>query len=349
PGTSALRPAARAQPGTPVLLSDVATLAGVPAEALSGITVLAAASADWQSLDAAAIRAAIDQQADPVWGHLTLLGVECRIRAITPPAAPLEAVQEAAAAAASPTDPTTVRAVIERRLAAAFECEPADLRLEFAERDADLLGQTAIGRTVDVQPTGFSERLPLRITIYEGERILLTEAIRVDVLIQRGVAVAPAALSRGHVLEASDLLPDVRWLPPDVRPLPIDHAPGLVVRTRISAGQPVSVRDVESPILVRRGQTRQVHAVDGAISLQIPARALEDGREGEVIRCVTLAAPQPATSRAGRAGARPPGRGTARPEPREFLARLAAPGLAVAVDADDQPEAESTPPEEIAP
>jgi flagella basal body P-ring formation protein FlgA len=325
-GTITLRPAARVEPGAPVLLSDIAALDGPAAEALAAVTVAPAATTDWQSLDAAAIRAAIDTQADPVWGHLALVGAQCRVRALGAAANAAAEIDPQSAAAPTPTDPTTVRAVIESRLAAALACTPADLRLEFSERDHELIAQTALGRTVDVQPTGFSERLPLRLTIFQGEQLLTSTSIRVGVLVRRQVAVTPAALPRGHVIAASDLIPDTRWLPPDIRPVAIDDAPGLVLRTRLTPGASIASTDVETPILVRRGQQLTVHSVDGAVSLQVRARAMEEGREGDTIRCESIAPPQARSARAQRAPRR---------ESREFLARVIGPGLAVAVQDGD--------------
>lgn len=329
-GAIRLLPAARVEPGAPVTLADVATLSGPPAEALGHIILLPdGAGAAWTLLDAAAVRDAINEQARPVWGHLTLQGVGCAVRSLSSGPAVEPAMASDGHAEAAPTDPTTVRAVIEQRLAAAFDCSVADLRLEFDDRDAELLATSAIGRTVDAQPTGLSERLPLRVTVYEADRILRAEALRVQVLVRRDVAVSRTVLPRGHVIAEEDLLTDIRWLPPDLRPIPPALAVGMVARNRIAAGEPLSARDAETPILVRRGQTIQVHAVGGAVSLQIPARALEDGREGDIIRCASITA-------AGRSG-------SAREAPREFLARMAGPGIAVAVD-EPTPELPATEP-----
>lgn len=327
-GTITLRPVARVAPGRPITLADVARLEGGPADALASVIVLPDGAADgWEALGVEAIRGAIDGQADPIWGHLALLGTECRIRALAPAPA-VVAVDGEPEAAAVATEPNSVRAVIERRLAAAFECEIGDLRLEFAERDSELLAVSALGRTVDVQPTGFSERLPLRVTVYEGERIVRAESIRVAVLIRRTVVIVPGGLSRGDLIDPTDLVTDIRWLAPDLVPIAPEAAPGMVMHNRIMPGAALCARDVEAPLVIRRGEALRVHSVGGAVSLQIPARALENGREGDVIRCVTIMGP---TTR----GPRERGR--------EFLARLAGPGIAVAVDesAESEVSAES--------
>lgn len=328
-GSISLRHAVRVEPGRPVLLADVASLDGPPAAALAGVVLLeAGADSVWTVLDAAAVRAAIEDQAAPVWGRLALVGAEVRVRAVAP-AASVETPRDAGPnPSPAPADPASVRAVIEHRLAAALECAPEDLRLEFSDRDAALLALSAIGRVVDVQPTGFSARLPLRITVYEGERIISSTAIRVGVLVRRSVAVAPAGLARAAIIRADDLALDVRWLAPDLRSVDPAEAAGLLVRARVAPGAPITWREVEAPLAVRRGEMVQVHAAGGAVSIQIPARALDAGRVGEVIRLSTLDGP--AGDR--RAGAR------------EILGRIAAPGIAVIVDdaAHTQPAMEPT-------
>jgi len=322
-GSIHLRPVARVAADRPVTLADIARLDGPSADALASIIVLDSGALEaWTTLDAAAIRAAIDDQADPVWGHLTLLGSTCQVRSLAPLAPTTDPTGDTTSAALAPTEPTSVRAVLEQRLAHAFNCTIADLRLDIADRDAALMALSAIGRTVDVQPTGYSERLPLRITIYQGERILRSDAIRVGVLIRRTVALATAGLDRDHLIADADLTTDTRWMPPDLTPISPEQAVGLITRTRVAPGEPLITRDVETPLVIRRGQTLQVHAALGAISLQIPARALQDGRTGDTIRCVTLTTPTTGP------------RGQRRPQDlaREFLARLAGPGIAVAVD-----------------
>lgn len=329
-GSITIRPVARVASTDPVTLADIASLDGPGAEALGGVVVLDAAEAAWRTLELGDIRAAIDAQADPVWGHLVLAGSACRVRATAPLAAIEPAPMSGEGVEAIPADPTIVRAFIERRLALALSCEPDDLRLEFDARDEDLLRTSAIGRTVDVQPTGFSARMPLRVEIFEGDRLIDSRALRVGVLVRREVLVTPVALSRGEVLRPDDLIREQRWLEPDVRP--IAEPADLIVRARIAPGQVIEAKHVELPLLARRGQTITAHSVDGAVSLQIPARALEEGRAGDVVRCETIGPPS-AARRGGSA--------------RQILVRLAAPGIGVVVTQDDDEDLATSPPAAI--
>ncbi|MCB9840959.1 MAG: flagellar basal body P-ring formation protein FlgA [Phycisphaeraceae bacterium] len=329
-GQITLRPAVRVTGNGPVTLADIADLSGHPAEALAGVVVLETASASWATLDLDAIRAAIDAQARPVWGLIALSGSACRVRSIATAAdAAPPGAGDGEASPTPPTDPTTVRAVVEHRLAAALGCTVADLRLEFDDRDTALLAMSAIGRTVDAQPTGFSERMPLRITIYEHEQILRAEQVRVGVLVRRHVAVASSTLARGVALTEAHVQPDTRWIAPDIVPIGPDEAIGMVVRGRVAAGTPITRRDVETPLLVQRGEELTAHSVSGAIALQLPVRALEDGREGDVIRCTPLS--RSTWDNRSR-------------DDRELLVRVAARGVGVVVEGRDQP-ADSDPPD----
>ncbi|MEZ6235207.1 MAG: flagellar basal body P-ring formation chaperone FlgA [Phycisphaerales bacterium] len=333
-GQITLRPAVRVEGNGPVTLADIADLSGPPAEALAGVVILETASASWATLDLDAVRAAIDAQARPVWGHIAMSGSACRVRSVstTADAAPLT-TGDGHATPAPPTDPTTVRAVVEHRLAAALGCTVADLRLEFDDRDTALLAMSAIGRTVDAQPTGFSERMPLRITIYERDQILRAEQVRVGVLVRRHVAVATSTLARGVALTEAHVQPDTRWIAPDIVPIGPDEAVGMVVRGRVAAGTPITRRDVETPILVARNEELTAHSVSGAIALQLPVRALEDGREGDVIRCTLLSrAARDARSR----------------DDRELLVRVAARGVGVVVEGRDE-QTDAVPPTAVAP
>ena len=107
----------------------------------------------------------------------------------------------------------------------------------------------------------------------------------------------------------------------------------MVVRGRVAAGTPITRRDVETPILVARHEELTAHSVSGAIALQLPVRALEDGREGDVIRC-TLLSRSPRDSRSR--------------DDRELLVRVAARGVGVVVEGRDDP-ADGAPPATVTP
>jgi flagella basal body P-ring formation protein FlgA len=78
-----------------------------------------------------------------------------------------------------------------------------------------------------------------------------------------------------------------RWLSPSMAAAG-EGAIGQVVRGRIGAGEVVLGRDVEPPMVARRGDVVSVDCLAGGLVVRTTARATENGREGEVITLQAL-------------------------------------------------------------
>lgn len=300
--TVAMRPAAEVAPGAPVLVRDVAEVCGDEAERLGAVVVLTSQQvgersvAGRVSIDLAAVRAALDR-AGANWGRTVLSGGTVAVRiADTPAERPREAAQARRPAAPQPASSEhqtvdfggepTVRTHIAARLAHLFSVSPEDLRLKFRAEDEDLLATRTRGRRVDVQPaaSAASGRIPVRVYIYAGDRIVLTGGATVEAMVRREVLTATGPIERGEIITPQRVAPGTRWMSPAERPpLTLDALAGQIeAKSRIAAGEVLTADAVQAPIAARRGDLVTVHCLSGGITVRLRARAQGDVRDGDV-------------------------------------------------------------------
>lgn len=292
-GTITLKAATRLAPDAPVTVADVATLTGPEAEALGGVVIVSAAerAAGRESVSAQRLRDAIDRRdGAPVnWGRLTLGGGTC---AVLPPLSS-DTPRVPRPAPAADREAGTVRGAIAARLCHLLAVERADLRLSFDDADRSILDLSVAGRTVDVRPTGLSEKIPLAVTVYEAAgtaqgRIVGARTVRVGVQVRRSVVLAGAAKRRGDLIGPGDVTVEERWVGPSAPPLALERIVGAAVRTRLTAGEPIGEQDIQPPLVVQRGELVSVHCVSGLVVVRMTARALGEARDGEIVKLQSL-------------------------------------------------------------
>lgn len=281
-GVIELRSVARLSAGSAVTLGDVAVLTG-EAASLAGI-VLAEAGDARTAVTLAEVREAIKDHGLRASGGLVVRGASCRLVRLSAQLEEQPAEQEAAPAEMPRAAPGTVRWHIERTLLRVLAVPAERLKLTWDPRDHEFLESSTIGRSVLARPIGTSKQMPVSVTVYEQDRLVERRVLRVEVLILREAAVATAALSRGAVLEAERLRSEARWVGPDEPTVDYSRALGMVLRSPVSAGEVISQRVIEPPIVVERGQIVEVHCVSGTIVIVEQARAMRDAVLGEVIR-----------------------------------------------------------------
>lgn len=276
----------------PIRLADVAEILGDDAAGW-GEVVIADGSSERQSVTIAEVRAALDR-AGVNWGHMTLRGSACALArpaaAAPPPSAPARAQREGPRfAVIDVAGAPTIGKAVARRLAAHYGVRPADLQIAFDPADAAMLDAgVAEKHAVEVRPAASpsSSRVPVRATVYDGDRVVAEHRVTVDVLVMREVFVAARTIERRETISESDIRAERRWLAPggarSASP-PRESIMGAVARARIKEGDIVAQPDVESPVVIRRGDVVYVHCLSGSVAVQARARALESGREGEVI------------------------------------------------------------------
>lgn len=314
--TVTLRPDARVPAGEAVTLAQIALLGGAEAEALGGVVIEDAAGSrnGEASVEVRQVRAALERTGVD-WAKVTLRGSSCTLLVAEPRRSASGAPERAAAAAANrrPTDGATVREAVLAKIARFVGVGPEDLRIGFDAADAALLATATAGSVVEVRPLGTSERMPLGVTVYRGERIAATGTVRATVLVRRQVAVLAAAKDRGEVIGPADVTTHEQWLGPNVRVASPAEVVGSAARGRLRVGAVVLEGDIEAPIVVQKGELVSIHCVSGGVVLRTTGRALGSARDGEVVRFESLEPPER--------------RGAAR----TFYARMSGRGRAVAV------------------
>lgn len=274
-----MRPLARVMPGGPVLVGDVAVLAGPEAEALAEVVVRDV----WRAGEAISgddVRRAADRAGRVHWGRVSLRGPACVLGEVVQ----ARTTGAPTVAMPAPVNPEgTVRASIIANVARLAQADVQDLRISFAPDDEDLLSLATAGRTVEVTPTGMSDRLPLAVRLFEGDRIAASRTIRVNVEVRREVLIAGVSRRRGEMIGESDLTVGVQWLGLTARPARMEQVVGASPRMRVNAGQVVMVEDVAAPIVVSKGDQVMVHCVNGTFVVTMRARAMGAGRDGEMV------------------------------------------------------------------
>lgn len=289
-GTIELRPVARLAADAPVMLGDVADLRGPDAEALAGVRVdeepLRTMRDGWASVDVALVREALSKRRDVNWARLTLVGRACSIRRDAPRAAEASepVPEELEGGRTGETDPARcVRGLVTARIAEVLGAGPGRLRVSYEEQDRGILDEPVLGRRVEVQPVGSSDRMPIQVTVFEGERIVASGTVRAGVKVKRPVLVIRRGLARGQAIGAEDFTSDEQWLAPRARPATAARAIGAVTRAALRAGEVLDEQDFEAPLVVRKGELVTVHCLSGLVKVEMVARAMQPGRDGEIV------------------------------------------------------------------
>ncbi|MTH46158.1 flagellar basal body P-ring formation chaperone FlgA [Intestinirhabdus alba] len=142
---------------------------------------------------------------------------------------------------------------------------------------------------------------PLSVSLPGGERLDLNR-LRFDVRcegpqgwdvavvvkpdIYLPVTIAKNTLDRGQVITASDVSLkklNVSSLRGNFLTNP-DEAIGLTVKRRIRELQPIALSQLESPVLVERGQRVLMIAEQGGVEARTTGEAMKKGRKGEIVK-----------------------------------------------------------------
>lgn len=304
--TVVMRAQARVAEGRPVCVGDVAEVTGDGAEKVTGVQVGVARAGE--SVDVAAVRAALEK-AGVNLGRVVIRGGACVVReaAGAVPAPPVEApvIEPVRSAAPAPDvrvrGTGTLRALIPSRVAEALGVAEIDMKISFDHGDAPLLDAVVEGRRVVIRPTGDGERMPLSVRVYEGDRLVESGTVRVGVLVRREVWRAVGVIARGTTLTRENTRREEAWLASGERAAG-EESLGQVVRSRVEPGEVVKAADVELPIVIKRGDTVNVDCISGGFVVQTTARAMEAGREGQVIDLQPLNSKSVFRGRVSRAG-----------------------------------------------
>jgi len=250
-------------------------------------------------LDLQTVRDALDDHPAVNWAFLTLRGTAVRLRTERPKIEPAETADPTQTQpdpdAPQPILPGSIRELANRVLLKILKVEPDALRVRWSPSDDELLDQPVDGRVIHAEPIGRSSRIPLSVTIYDGDRIVRTETVRADITVRRPVFVVAKPIRRGAVIKPEHFTPRTVWVKPDVAPA--RSVAGETATRRLDPGTIIENDDVSPPIAVERGEIVMLHCIAGAVALKTPARALDDARAGEVIELEMQATGKRVTAR----------------------------------------------------
>ncbi len=115
-------------------------------------------------------------------------------------------------------------------------------------------------------------------------RILACQA---DIKPREEIVVAAVDIPSGKMISASDLVLEARPLGQANAGVfrSVNEAVGKVAQNSLTVGQPLSPRNVQAPLVVKRNQIVRVEARAGGLIVASRAKAMGDGRTGEAVMC----------------------------------------------------------------
>jgi len=181
------------------------------------------------------------------------------------------------------TGSRSVKVAIAARLCGLLGVEPDSLQLKFDPQDGELLSREVGGDpvSIDAQSAATSERQPVRVTLYRGDRIVLEKSLTVEVRVRRLVRVMTESVGRGEAVNEANSVLEERWVSPGDK-VALEAGEQIASRS-LRAGQVVTDPDVDPPIIVKRGDIVWVHCLSGSVTVKAKARALGPARDGEEV------------------------------------------------------------------
>lgn len=285
PTTVTLRRTARVHAGQAISVADVAVIEGPLAEQAAQTPLIGANDIEhrlrrgWMSVGVQEVAAAIGINPP----DLLVRGSTCQVGVIAAPPT-IESTEAGETPASRALTGPTVLNLVTVRLCDEFGVDKSDLRLTFDDRYATTL-RTPIGAcTADIHPTGRSADMPMSVTLYDADRIVLSETVRLRVELRRPVAVVDRLITRRATIEPSQYHFESQWVVATDEPATPAQLDGAEARTTLEPGRIIHARHVEAPIVVRRGDMVAVRVVSGTIVAKITARALSEGRDGDRVQ-----------------------------------------------------------------
>ncbi len=293
-GTLRLSRTARVEADGPIRLGDIAALTGSRASELAGLILVEDPSvhptdgAGWFQIGIDLVRETVEDRLGAAAGLVAIRGSVCDVRVLG------KTGRAAAPTKAVPTAPTssnadvlvglqTVRGAIARELSRILRTPPEDLQLTFGAADTTTLDTPTAGRVVQIDPAGSSPRMPVRVSVYEPNRLVLRESLRVGVKVRRSVAVVSRTIMKRHIIGQDDITTETRWVAPTDRFVLPEVAIGSAAVRSLRVGEAIESRVVQPPVLIEKGDPVMVRVILEGIVLRRAAYARESGRAGETI------------------------------------------------------------------
>ncbi|MFT3684816.1 MAG: flagellar basal body P-ring formation chaperone FlgA [Phycisphaerales bacterium] len=305
--------------GSPVLLKQIATLAGPDADRLESVVVLHADQATAADSDASRtisrdqLREILDT-AGANWARTLLRAKSVTITftasaatsAVPAPAANVNVPQanplaNQSSSPSKPADPRALRFVLLKALADAAglqgDASAITLRIDALPLpDQDLLAAPVPAHwrcSVQVLGATPSGRTPIKIEAFDGDRVALSKTITVEALVRRDVLVIASAggIAKDQVIAATDVRTETRAIPVNesarLASITMDQVVGAAAKRRIDAGKAVTPGDLavaKATVVVRRGDDVWVSCLSGGMMIKTKAKSLGTARDGETVQ-----------------------------------------------------------------
>ena len=130
----------------------------------------------------------------------------------------------------------------------------------------------------------------VQIQIWDEDKMLSTRTATLDIRRRHRVAVAKVSLTRDMPLDEYTVQFENRYLPMETDELDVTQVIGQQVRSTVSAGSVIQMRDIQAArksarTLVARGELVRVHAVAGRLETVFRnAEAMQNGNLGDFIK-----------------------------------------------------------------
>lgn len=257
--------------GPDVLLGDVAEIQGPEAETLAAISLMPAAlPGSTTHIHTALVESRLDQS-----------GVDAERVAIRGP------VRTAATTRYLEITREMIAADLRDHIGLEMPWDPARALVEVAPPNQDY-------RVSDGKVEFRWQRNPqytfLGAGVFRGDvlvdgRIERSFHAKANIQAYGDVVVAATDLRRGARISVRDLTLETRELAGLDRRVFFDVADveGYIAKTTIMAGQPITEREVQPPVLVKRNQMVLVSATKGALTVTTRAQAIQNGAEGDYV------------------------------------------------------------------
>ncbi len=281
--TVTLRSTARVMTSQPITLGDVVTVSDA---GLVDLTQVLIDDLERRQSETGWIDLTADEVTDAIAlprARVVVRGRVCRVKVMTPAPAPA-LTRTTTGRLVEAFDGPILREAIRARICAELGVDSDEIKLNFAAKDAQLIRTSIAEMTVEVNPLGISADFPLAVRIYDGERVVINDTLRVGVLVKKEVLVAKHPVARRSEVSQRDYSIESRWVSPTLILARSEDMTGATARAALKIDDIIESRHVEPPIVVSRGDLVSVRCITGSIIAKINTRALADAREGDRIQ-----------------------------------------------------------------
>lgn len=308
--TVTLKSTVRLAADADLTLGSIAHIEGNQRDLLEQLRIdtLRVAAGSWTTIPSPEIRSLIDESHAQA-GSIVVLGAGSSITRLQSRAS----IEPKARVSEQSTGIVTVRDHLGSWLRSRFRASPDSIRIAYPERSGGLLRTPTDGRIVSVTEIGFSNKIAVRIDVYEGDHLVLSDSIRVGVQVRADALIVSRPIKRGSTLRDSDVRREMSWIDPSDPPATPTSSIGQSLLRSLQPGQIVREHHLEAPTMIERGQDVSVRTVQGTVVVTTVARARHSARQGELIELETKDSTR-----------------------RRFTARVAGPGRVVMSDAPSE-------------